>query len=103
MADESVSAYGKKSILRLSVSRAGIEDAYFTSPLKVMKPFREHGLTRVMIISVSAGIMAGDTSTLRPCAAETECLFKSATSETSLRTHQARSDSRTQRRMHLRD
>ena len=61
MADESVSAYGKKSILRLSVSRAGIEDAYFTSPLKVMKPFREHGVTRVMIISVSAGIMAGDT------------------------------------------
>jgi hypothetical protein len=49
------------------------------------------------------GIMAGATSTLRPCAAETECLFKSATSETSLRTHQARSDSRTQRRMHLRD
>lgn len=38
-----------------------LKHVYFTSPLKIITPFNtEYGLTRVMLLSSSSGIMAGD-------------------------------------------
>lgn len=38
-----------------------LEDVYFTAPFKVMRPFeKENGWKEIMIMSVSAGTMAGD-------------------------------------------
>jgi urease accessory protein len=58
--------YGKKSMLRLGFhfdrGRSVMSDAAFTAPFKVTRPFYgERGKIVVMILSVSAGLMAGDS------------------------------------------
>ncbi|MDD3615765.1 MAG: urease accessory protein UreD [Lachnospiraceae bacterium] len=59
--------FGKVSELRITASskddRTILSDVYFTAPYKVMSPF-EHkdGSVSVMLLSASAGIMAGDSS-----------------------------------------
>lgn len=61
-------AYGCTSEFRLCVRKKGnisyIEDVCFTAPFKVMKPFTEWGCLRIMLMSVSAGIMEGDNQNL---------------------------------------
>ena len=42
-------------------NKAILDDVYFTSPFKIMKPFyKSDNYMNVMIMSSSAGIMAGD-------------------------------------------
>lgn len=61
---QSGSAYGKISHLNLQFCRQQkktiLEDVYFTAPFKVMQPFLSNTAARFMILSASAGIMAGD-------------------------------------------
>ena len=61
-------AYGCTSELRLCVRKkentSYIEDVYFTAPFKVMKPFTDGNCLRIMLMSVSAGIMEGDNQNL---------------------------------------
>lgn len=57
--------FGKISRLELSaaLSRGGktfLQDSFFTSPFKVMKPFESGGAITVFQQSASAGILAGD-------------------------------------------
>lgn len=57
--------YGKRSQLQLQIrqgeKRSLLEHAGFTAPFKITSPFYdENGNMRIMIMSVSAGIMAGD-------------------------------------------
>lgn len=58
--------FARTSILRLRAKKAGdktvLKDVYFTAPFKIMQPFEgENGACQVMLLSASAGIMAGDT------------------------------------------
>ena len=58
--------YGRCSQLSLQIGNAGgisfLRKSAFTAPFKVMNPFyTDTGLMRIMLVSVSAGIMAGDT------------------------------------------
>lgn len=57
--------FGRVSSLRLAAGeKAGktiLEDLYFTAPFKVMSPFEgQKGGLRVMLLTASAGVMAGD-------------------------------------------
>jgi len=57
--------FGKISKLQIRAGKTHdntvLKDVYFTSPFKVMEPFKEKdGSIRVMILSASAGIMEGD-------------------------------------------
>ncbi len=56
--------YGRLSELNMEIeSREGrtlLSDVYFTPPFKVMKPFYEKGLMRILQMSASPGIMEGD-------------------------------------------
>ncbi len=57
--------YNKVSELKLkfeySQGEPLMRDCYFTSPFKIIKPFKKpHGMLNTMIMSSSAGIMAGD-------------------------------------------
>lgn len=57
--------FGKLSRLQLRAVFNGektvLEDVHFTAPFKVMRPFYEKpGIMTVMLLSASAGIMAGD-------------------------------------------
>lgn len=61
--------YPKPSVLHLSVrqgeKKTQIEDMHFTAPFKVISPFYDtYGHMQIMLLSVSAGIMAGDTQNL---------------------------------------
>ena len=61
--------FGKTSRLRLTAclkdGKTILKDAAFTAPFKVMHPFYENkDFMTVMLISVSAGIMAGDCQVL---------------------------------------
>lgn len=61
--------YGKKSGLQLQIRqgrlRSQLERVSFTAPFKVTSPFYdEAGRMRIMVMSVSAGIMAGDSQLL---------------------------------------
>ncbi len=62
--------YGKKSVVQIRAAcgedRTYPADVYFTAPFKIMKPFYEAGpVMQLMLISVSAGIMAGDTQEIQ--------------------------------------
>lgn len=56
--------YGKLSELNMEVSRKDdktvLSDVYFTPPFKIMKPFYENNLMRILQMSASPGIMEGD-------------------------------------------
>lgn len=56
--------YGKTSEARLIAYKHGdktiVGDSFFTAPFKIMSPFYQEDLMQVMILSASAGIMAGD-------------------------------------------
>ena len=59
--------FGKISRLELTaaLSRGGktfLQDSFFTSPFKVMKPFESGGAITVFQQSASAGILAGDAA-----------------------------------------
>lgn len=58
--------FGKKSQINItaacSKNQTILKDVSFTAPFKVMKPFYDDGdIMKLMLISVSAGIMSGDT------------------------------------------
>ncbi len=56
--------YGRLSELNIEISckegRTILSDVYFTPPFKIMKPFYEKGLMRILQMSASPGIMEGD-------------------------------------------
>lgn len=56
--------YGKLSELNMEISSKDgstiLSDAYFTPPFKIMKPFYEGNLMRILQMSASPGIMEGD-------------------------------------------
>lgn len=56
--------YGRDSELNIEITGRGdrsiISDVYFTPPFKIMKPFYENGLMRVLQMSASPGVMEGD-------------------------------------------
>lgn len=60
--------FGRESVLRLTaVAKGGqtvLEDVYFRTPFKVMKPFPEGEQTKVILMTASAGLMAGDSQRL---------------------------------------
>lgn len=61
--------FGKLSALRLTAEcqggRTALEDVSFTAPFKIMHPFYEkEDLMTVMLLTASAGIMAGDRQEL---------------------------------------
>lgn len=56
--------FGKTSELRITAEwtegRTRLTDVYFTAPFKVMEPFPLKNGLQVMLLSASAGVMAGD-------------------------------------------
>lgn len=60
--------YGKTSVLELATKQKGgktvLSDVSFTAPFKIMNPFPTPKGLQVMMLSASAGIMAGDTQVL---------------------------------------
>lgn len=68
---ENNNAYGKTSdlILKFCCRRkvTVLDDVYFTAPFKIMKPFTSATSARFMILSASAGIMAGDQQKINIC------------------------------------
>ncbi len=57
--------FAQKSVLRLKTKlglnqKSIIDEMYFTPPLKILQPFYEKEMTNIMLLSVSAGMMAGD-------------------------------------------
>ncbi len=56
--------YGALSKLMLDIAYKDgttiLNDVYFTPPFKIMKPFYENGLMRVVQMSASPGLMSGD-------------------------------------------
>ncbi|PAF54425.1 urease accessory protein [Helicobacter sp. 13S00482-2] len=65
-----MTSYAQETILKLKtkVGQNGktiIEDTFFTPPLKLMSPFyEEDDIANIMLISVSAGLMKGDSQKL---------------------------------------
>lgn len=63
--------YAKLSELSLEISNKDnktiLSDVYFTPPFKIMKPFYEKGLMRVLQMSASPGIMEGDCQKIDIC------------------------------------
>lgn len=62
--------FGKVSDISLTAAwkegRTVLEDVSFTAPFKIMYPFSsENGLMRIMLLTASAGLMAGDTQHIR--------------------------------------
>ncbi|MBB5336045.1 urease accessory protein UreD [Pectinatus brassicae] len=61
-------AYGKTSYLNLKFieqqHKTILDDAFFTAPFKIMKPFIAKKLAHFMILTASAGIMEGDCQKL---------------------------------------
>lgn len=58
------SRYGRLSQLNMEITerynKTIISDIYFTPPFKIMKPFYENGVMRILQMSASPGIMEGD-------------------------------------------
>jgi urease accessory protein len=58
------SKYARASELKLTIENKGgktvLSDAYFTPPFKIMKPFYEKNLMRILQMSASPGLMSGD-------------------------------------------
>lgn len=57
--------YSRNSVANIKMTceegKTILKDVYFTSPLKIITPFRtDYGLVRVMLLSSSSGIMSGD-------------------------------------------
>lgn len=57
--------YSRLSVANIKMThedgKTVLKDVYFTSPLKIITPFRtDYGLVRVMLMSTSSGIMSGD-------------------------------------------
>ncbi len=62
--------YGRISTVDIKIqsidNRMILKDCYFTSPFKIMNPFvLENGILNVMLMSTSAGIMAGDAQEIK--------------------------------------
>lgn len=60
--------YGRTSELNIEISNKDnktiLSDAYFTPPFKIMKPFYENDLMRILQMSASPGVMEGDCQTI---------------------------------------
>ncbi|MGN1318538.1 MAG: urease accessory protein UreD, partial [Lachnospirales bacterium] len=56
--------YGRVSKLNIKIkSNKGktlLDDLYFTPPFKIMKPFYEEDIMKLILMSASPGIMEGD-------------------------------------------
>lgn len=53
-------SFGRISELSLTIAPKKIEHLFFTAPYKILHPFHKQDFLQIMIIKVSAGIMAGD-------------------------------------------
>ncbi len=51
--------FGKVSELSLVVAPGKMRHLSFTAPFKVLHPFRQDGFLQIMVVKVSAGLMAG--------------------------------------------
>ena len=64
-------SFGTESRLSITAGRRGektvLEDCFFRAPFKIMKPFCPEGTEgmELMIMSVSAGILAGDSQEIQ--------------------------------------
>lgn len=70
VANNEANNFGHTSELTLTIMPRSIAHQYFTAPFKVMSPFKAQNFLQIMVVKVSAGLMAGDTEqiniTLQP-------------------------------------
>ncbi|MBP2032337.1 urease accessory protein [Clostridium algifaecis] len=72
--------YGKKSILQIETkvknNKTILSDSYFTSPLKILKPFynNDNSMMKLCIINVSAGVLSGDDYSINVNMNKDSCL-----------------------------
>lgn len=64
-----MSSYAQTSKLYCHVKKGAsgktiIESMFFTPPLKIIAPFYENDMANIMLLNVSAGLMAGDMQTI---------------------------------------
>lgn len=52
--------FGHTSELAIEVTPKSVRHLYFTAPFKVMSPFKAQNFLQIMVVKVSAGLMAGD-------------------------------------------
>lgn len=57
-------SYGRVSELSLVLAPGRIRHMSFTAPFKVLHPFRQDGFLQIMVVKVSAGLMAGDRQSI---------------------------------------
>lgn len=68
--NENDNKFGMESILSVKTGLANhrtiIEDAYFTAPFKIVRPFYDHenNVAEIMVMCASAGVMEGDSYTV---------------------------------------
>lgn len=62
-----VNAFGKISKLSLVIAPEKICELFFTAPYKILRPFHQQGFLQIMVVMVSAGIMAGDRQEVDIC------------------------------------
>ncbi|RDU66221.1 urease accessory protein UreH [Helicobacter didelphidarum] len=70
-----MTAYPQETKLKLSTKlgyggKSVIDTLFFTPPLKIIEPFYENDIANVMLISVSAGLLAGDSQEIHLCVCE---------------------------------
>lgn len=56
--------FGRTSELSLVLAPGRIRHMSFTAPFKVMHPFHQDGFLQIMVVKVSAGLMAGDRQSI---------------------------------------
>jgi len=57
--------FGKVSELSLVVAPGKMRHLSFTAPLKVLHSSRQDGFLQIMVVKVSAGLMAGDRQSIK--------------------------------------
>lgn len=56
--------FGKVSELSLVLAPGKMRHLSFTAPFKVLHPFHQDGFLQIMVVKVSAGLMAGDRQSI---------------------------------------
>lgn len=53
-------SFGRTSKLSLVIAPEKIRQLFFTAPYKILRPFHQGDFLQIMVVKVSAGLMAGD-------------------------------------------
>jgi len=67
-------SFGRKSELVLAIRQKKIVRQFFTAPYKILRPFHEGDFLQVMVVKVSAGMMAGDCQSFAIAVEDDTCV-----------------------------